>query len=86
MIRRGTIVALTAGLLAVAPTAAMADQKPAKSVVSYSKFRLAALNGNFGKGNFGKTKGWGKGWQGPKWGQGPDHHGPGWGGNKSNGC
>lgn len=73
---------MTAGLLAVAPTAAMADQKPANSVVSYSKFKLASLNGNFGKGYYGK----GKGWQAPKWGHKPDHHGPGWGGNKSNGC
>ena len=73
---------MTAGLLAVAPTAAMADQKPAKSVVSYSKFKSAALNGNFGKGNFGK----GQGWQPPKWGHDPDHHAPDWGGNKSNGC
>lgn len=86
MMQRLTITAAAVGLLAVAPTAAMAGEKAAQSTLSASKLKLAALTGDFGR-----SKGWQGSRHGNKWGNSGDHrndgdHRPPVGGNKSNGC
>ncbi|WP_395333350.1 hypothetical protein WBP06_07380 [Novosphingobium sp. BL-8H] len=79
-----TIVAMTVGLLAGVPTAALADQKPGNSVVSNQKYNLASY---FGRGDDRRDNGnnWGRGHDnGNNWGRGHDN-GNHWGWGHDNG-